>query len=390
MKLLQCHTDAYRRDLDTEVLSCVPAGERFVVELAESVLYPGGGGQPVDHGTIGAAQVLDAEVSDDAVRYVVDRAIEPGPARIELDWARRFDHMQQHSAQHLISAIAWREFGWQTIAFHLNPERCDVVLDAVPDAAGIAALEERVNAAIREARPVFPREIAPDRLEEEGVRSRLLPPGHVGPLRVIEIDGYDLNTCGGTHVSNTAHLQMVRFIGLDAQKGQGRLHWLAGDRLRADAAASQRRAEALTRSLRRSPAEHVAVVDGLLAEVKRGRKAVDAVRRELATHLGAALARTEAPVAALHRDAGDLGFLGAIAAAAHAERAELLLILTAGDREGVFLVAGPGAGDVGPAIAEVLAGRGGGRGRRYQGKATRVDRHREAVDAAMGGVDGGG
>ncbi len=377
MKLLTCHADAHRRSLETEVLSCTARGEQHLVELAESVLFPGGGGQPADHGTIGPARVLDAEEDGERVLYVVDRPVAAGRAQVTVDWPRRFDHMQQHTAQHLITSIAAAEFGWQTVAFHLNPERSDIVLSTVPDADGIRRLEARVNAAIREARPVRPRLIDPADMEREGVRSRLLPAGHSGPLRVIEIEGYDLNTCGGTHVSNTAELQAVRFVGLDVQKGTGRLHWLAGGRVLADAREAQARSEALTRLLCRGPAEHVAVAEGLLGEVKDGRRALKALELELAEYLGRALAASEAPT--LHRDTADLGVLGAIAKAAAAVRGDRLMLLTAGEPEGVFLLFGPGAGEAGPAVAEVLGGRGGGRGQRYQGKATANQRRAEAA-----------
>lgn len=377
MKLLTCHDDAYRRALETTVLACEPHGDHHAVELAESVLFPGGGGQPADHGTIGAARVLDAEEAGQRVRYIVDRPVEPGPATVTVDWARRFDHMQQHTAQHLVTSIAARALGWQTVAFHLNPERCDIVLSEVPDAAGIHRLEALVNAAIREARPVRPRVVQPDELHAEGVRSRLLPAGHTGPLRVVEIEDYDLNTCAGTHVGNTAELQAVRFVGLDVQKGTGRLHWLAGGRLLADARRSQDRAEALTRALCRGPEEHLEVVEGLLAEVKGARKAVAAAEAELAVHLGRALARAESP--ALHREGGDLRLLGAIARAAAEVRGDRLMLLTAGEPEGVFLLFGPGAGERGPAVAALLEGRGGGRGLRYQGKSAANHRRVDAL-----------
>lgn len=383
MKLLACHGDPYRRTLDTAVLDCVPRGDRYLVELAESVLFPGGGGQPADHGTIGEARVLDAEQGGGQVRYIVDRRVEPGPTTVAVDWDRRFDHMQQHTAQHLITCLAARGLAWRTLAFHLNPERCDIVFARVPDAAGIARLEKLVNTVIREARPVRHRMIEPEELARLGVRSRLLPAGHTGPLRVVEIEGYDLNTCAGTHVTNTAELQAVQFVGLDVQRGTGRLHWLAGGRLLADAARARARTEALNRVLCRGPAEHVAVAEGMVEEVKQARRALEAVERELAGNLGRQLAATEGPVATLHRSSADLPLLGAVAKAAARVRPDLHLLLTAGEPEGVFLVYGPEAAERGPAVAAILDGRGGGRGRRYQGKAAATHRRAEAA-AALG------
>ncbi|MCA9542319.1 MAG: alanyl-tRNA editing protein [Myxococcales bacterium] len=379
MDLLRCHEDAFLRALDTEVLACEPADDGHHVALADSILFPGGGGQPDDRGTIGDAQVIGVAERDGRVWYVTDRAVPTGPTRVEVDWARRFDYMQQHTAQHLLTALALRHFKLPTLAFHLNPERSDVVLDAPRlDAATIDALEARANEAIREAHPVQPRLIDPAELDTEGVRRRRLPPGHEGALRVVEIEGIDLNTCGGTHVSNTAQLQMIRLIGVDFQRGEARLHYLAGGRVLAAEREARARTEVLNRLLSGGPESHVESVERLLDQARADKQSQRALVAEIAGLLGAQLA-SGAATAALHREGADLAFLGAVAQAARAARSEQLVLLTAapaGSAEGVFLLAGPPerVTACGPAVAEALAGRGGGRGDRYQGKATRLDR----------------
>lgn len=210
MQILPCHADSYRQHLVTEVVACTPAPghpDTFRVELRETILYPGGGGQPADQGRVGGMEVLEIiENEPNVVRLAGDLPL--GPTTITLDWARRFDLMQQHTAQHLITALAQRDFGLATTAFHLNPERSDIVLatPSVPTDV-LAALAERVNAAIRAAHPVTPRFVT--EAELASIRFRRLPGEHDGLLRVIEIEGVDRNTCGGTHVANTAEIGAV-------------------------------------------------------------------------------------------------------------------------------------------------------------------------------------
>ncbi|MCB9545491.1 MAG: alanyl-tRNA editing protein [Myxococcales bacterium] len=374
MKLLPCHADSYQRRLDTEVLACEPGPSGFRITLADTVLYPGGGGQPADGGTIGGARVLDV-IEADAPTYVVDAPVPVGPVAVEVDWARRFDHMQQHTAQHLITAIALRDLGLATTAFHLNPERSDVVLatPVVPPDV-LADLSARVNAAIRAALPVRARLITEAELAE--VRFRRLPGEHDGTLRVVEIEGVDRNTCGGTHVANLAELQLISFIAQENRQGVTRLHWLAGGRALAALDAATAREAELVGLLRCAPAEHPAAVARLLQQSKDQGRDLKAQATELAVFLGEQLAAA-GPVGALHRPGGDLAFLNAIARAAQARRPDVLLLLTARAEgpAGAFLIAGPAdaVARVAPAIATALGGQGGGRPGVFQGKATRLD-----------------
>lgn len=373
--LLTCQVDSYRRAIDATVLSCAPVADGHLVRTDVTILFPGGGGQPADGGTIGAATVI--EVVEDRL-YRVDAQVPCGPATITVDWARRFDHMQQHTAQHLITAVALDLFGFETTAFHLNPDRSDVVLatPALTDAQ-IAVIADRVHAHIRAATPVRPRLVDPADLD--GVRARRLPPGHVGLLRVIDIEGVDQNTCGGTHVATLAELQLVHFLGAEKSKGETRLHWLAGDRALAWLRDANRRTQALNQALRTQPAEHVEAAERLIAQNRDLARDARGLRAELATAIGAGLAPD---VRWFHRDDADMAFLDAVAKAA-SPRPQLLL--TGGARgEGVFILVGEAVDPaLGPQIAAVLDGRGGGRGR-YQGKAQAIERRAEAAALLSG------
>ena len=388
MTTLLCQTDARRTQVTTRVLSCAPTEGGFAVVPAETVLYPEGGGQPSDAGWLDGQPVLELRRRDDGgVEHVVAAAVE-GEVTVELDWARRFDLMQQHSAQHLITAVALARLGLPTIAFHLGPERSDVEFDApaiAPDA--LATLEAAVNEVVREARAVRVHHVTREEAAKLPVRSRRLPEGLEGMLRLVEIDGLDLNTCGGTHVANTAELQAVKLLGTEKLSRGTRVFYLAGGRVLAALGAAEQKDRELTRLTSAGPTEHLRVLAKLQADLKDAEKARRALAGELAEALGAALA-AQGPVAALHRDDGSMELARTIANAARKANPDLLLLLTGGTTDGFFLLAGPEAkvAALGPRVAEVLGGKGGGGRGMYQGKAGELGRRNQAV--ALLGHDG--
>lgn len=372
--MLPCQLDSSLLTLETEVLRCDarPDGT-FAVVLARTPFYPEGGGQPADHGRIGLAGVVDVQSIDGEVVHTTDAAVS-GPVRAEVDAGRRNDHTQQHTAQHLLSAVFEDRYRAATVGFHLGENTTTIDLDReLPPASVVQAVHD-ANALIREARPVRAEVVSLDEYAARDVRSRGLPDGFQGDVRLVGIEGVDLNTCGGTHVASTAELQVIVVTRTERYKGGLRVHFLAGERVRAAFSAATTREFMLSKALTAGPNDHVGVVAKLLSDAKAGAKARKALLRELGALLGAELARGERDPVHLHRDEADPGLLKAIADAAAAARPELRMLLTGGDARGpgVFLVAGPddAVAAAGKDIARVLHGRGGGRGGRFQGKST--------------------
>lgn len=386
---LTFQTDPYRRSIETDVVAAEPggtAGGGWRVVLADTVLYPEGGGQPADRGTVAEVPVLDVRREGERVVHVLAGPLPEGArtVRVAVDWARRFDHMQQHTTQHLLTAIAQDRHGWPTTAFHLGVERCDIDLDCDGLAeADLAALEGAVNAEIRAARSVRAFEVEPAAMAALGVRTRGLPEGHRGGVRLIEIEGIDRNTCGGTHVASTAELGALVLLGTERVHRQTRLHWLAGDRVRASFHAALGRERTLTDALAAPPAEHALAVGRLLDDQRAGRSERKALTEELTAVAARALAADARSVSAWQTSVADLRLLNAVANAALAERPDALVLLTGGGLEGgVFLLAGEerSVAALGPEVAALLEGRGGGAKGRYQGKAARLDRAAAALD----------
>lgn len=374
MSLQPCQLDAYVAHGWSRVLSCTPSTDgRFDVVVDQSVLYPEGGGQPADHGRIRDVPVVDVQTDGEGrVHLTTTAAVALGEARVHADLVRRFDHMQQHTAQHLITAVAQDRFGRATTSFHLGATESSIDLDGPLSAAQVQALEDAVNAEIRLNRPVEHRVVDLATYRALDVRSRGLPAGYEGDVRLVEIAGIDVNTCGGTHVSQLGELQLVHLIGTEKVRGGARLSFVAGHRVVRRLREATHRTGALNRALKCGPDAHLDSVKRLLDDAKSAGRQRRHLLGELAAALGATIpgADPTRPVH-IHREAPDLGFLRSIADAARSAGHTGPILLTGGQGAGVFLLdaSAERVQQVGPAIANALDGRGGGRGTRFQGKA---------------------
>ena len=238
--------DSFLREFDATVVSCTPDGLRWKVILNRTAFYPSSGGQPHDLGTLGDAQVVEVvdapnAAGPDAARSDVSSPGQPhhvvhyttaeipaGPIHGQIDWSRRVDHMQQHTAQHLLSAAFIELFGFQTVSFHLGKEISTIDL-AAPSVVPrqLEAAERRTNEIIFEDRPVVIRFGTAQELAESGIRKKV---DREGILRAIEIEGFDRQPCGGTHLARTGQAGMVLLRKLERTREHFRIEFVAGYR----------------------------------------------------------------------------------------------------------------------------------------------------------------
>ncbi|XP_075418009.1 alanyl-tRNA editing protein Aarsd1 isoform X1 [Tenrec ecaudatus] len=395
---LRCQRDSYAREFTTTVVSCCPAelqaeGSRgqkeavsgFRVVLEDTLLFPEGGGQPDDRGTIDGVPVLRVTRQGSQAEHFTQSPLTPGSqVQVRVDWERRLDHMQQHSGQHLITAVADHLFGWKTTSWELGRLRSVIELDSpCVTAEQVTAIEQSVNEKIRDRLPVSVRELSLADPEVEQVRGRGLPDDHSGPIRVITIEGIDSNMCCGTHVSNLSDLQVIKILGTEkGKKNKINLLFLAGNRVLKWVERSHGTEKALTALLKCGAEDHVEAVKKLQNSTKLLQKNNLNLLRDLAVHIAHSLRNSPdwGGVVVLHRKEGDSEFMNIIANEVGAE--ETLLFLTVGDEKGagLFLLAGPAEAveNLGPRVAEVLEGKGAGKKGRFQGKATKMSRRAEA------------
>lgn len=379
--------DAYLTACDAEVVAAGSDGHRPWVVLSQTVLYPEGGGQPADHGWISGVAVVDVQRVEGQIRHVLAAPLADRTVRVTLDWPRRFEHMQQHTAQHLLTALAADRFGWATTAFHLGERVSDVEL-SVPSLARqqLEALEEAIAAEVRQAHPVRARHVSAEEYEAlAGVRSRGLPADHRGPVRLVEIVGLDTNTCGGTHVRSTAELEAVALLATEPMRGGTRLFFVAGQRLRRRLAAHEARNAALRSALGAPDEELVAAVTARLEAQHTLEKRLQHIEEELAATCAKELAERSGALVEAHFEGHELPFLQFLARVFQATApAKAVFLSASGATANSFLLAAGAdspldVAGVGREVAVLLGGRGGGSGRLFQGKAPSLAARDEVV-----------
>ena len=274
------YQDSYLREFRARVVETAGDGRR--VYLDRTAFYPTSGGQPFDTGTLGGANVIDVIDEEERVTHVLDAAISSGEITAQIDWPRRFDHMQQHSGQHLLSAVLEELFKIPTVSFHLGAEVCTIDVTAPSLAARqLEQAEERCAEIVNGARPLaitFENATADLGLRKESQRT--------GTLRVVAIQGIDRSGCGGTHVRNTAEIGPVLVRKTEKIRGNTRLEFICGLRALRQARADFRTLQELSRQLSVPAGETPALVATQLERIATLEKANKKLASDLAQREG--------------------------------------------------------------------------------------------------------
>jgi alanyl-tRNA synthetase len=361
--------DSFLREFEARVISCEPEGARWRVTLDRTAFFPSSGGQPHDTGTLGSASVVEVADSDDGrIVHYTSAELPAGPVIGSIDWTRRFDHMQQHTGQHLLSAVFLELFGFPTVSFHLGREISTIDLEApsiVP--RHMEEAERRTNELIFEDRLVSVCYGTAEELAKAGIRKKV---EREGVLRAVEIAGIDRQPCGGTHLTRTGQAGMLLLRKLERRREAWRLEFVCGGRAletaRADYAAIWHSATLLSCSATDVPG----VIGKTLEERRATHGAAKRMEGRLAEHearsllagLGSSALGEMRVVAAAIEDATP-SYLTLLAARLVLE-SEVVALL--GARTGGHLVFAQTkglAGDMGALVRETfkqLGGKGGG------------------------------
>jgi alanyl-tRNA synthetase len=231
------YDDAYEKEFEARVVYCevLPpnlsagiTGTVWGLILDRTAFYPTSGGQPNDLGKIGDANVLDVRDEGDEILHLVDRKPSHPDVNCCINWPRRFDHMQQHTGQHLLSAMFQERFGLPTVSFHLGTELCTIDLRGPePTDKILEGAERAANQVVFEDRPVNVRYGTADKLSQLGVRKEV---DREGILRAIEIEAADLQPCGGTHVKSTSQIGVVLVRRCTKVRQDWRVEFVCGGR----------------------------------------------------------------------------------------------------------------------------------------------------------------
>ena len=267
------YIDPYLREFTAQVIATTQRDRQPVVALDRTAFYPTGGGQPNDTGTLNGVPVIDVVTENQLVWHVMAGDLPEGTVTGRIDWARRFDHMQQHSGQHILSQAFIQACSAETVAFHLGADASTIDLNRVDlSPEMLSAAEAAANAVIDAALPVSAAIVSPDELARLPLRK---PPKVTEDIRIVQVADYDWSACGGTHVGNSAQIGLIKVTGTERRGAETRVTFLCGIRARADYAALQMLAEGLIARFTTARGELLAMVDRRAAEMQ-------ALRRELA------------------------------------------------------------------------------------------------------------
>jgi alanyl-tRNA synthetase len=364
------YTDCYLREFGARVVDRSPDG--LAVYLDRTAFYPASGGQPCDTGTLGGVPVTEVVDEEERIAHRLAAPLAEDSVQGSIDWSRRFDHMQQHTGQHLLSAVFAEAFALRTVGFHLGAEVSTIDLDGGPVEPGaIPEAERRANRVVFENRPVaidFQ-----DASAVEGLHNRF---ERTGLVRVVTIAGIDRNACGGTHVRATGEIGPVLIRKVEKVRQNLRLEFLCGARAvaraRADFEILSRTSQLLSAALDEVPPGVAAQIEGARAGEKARRK----LELELAGFEGRELYHATPPGAdgfrrvARRQDRGNLDELRALAQSFTAQP-KAVFVAALADPPSVLLAASEDSGiDAGRLIKTAVAesgGRGGGNARIAQG-----------------------
>ncbi|HEY3217141.1 MAG TPA: alanyl-tRNA editing protein [Candidatus Eisenbacteria bacterium] len=247
------YDDSYTTHFAARVVEAGRHRGRAAAELATTYFYPESGGQEADHGTLGLTPVVDVQADDDGrVWHVLEAPLEPGvELEAEVDWARRFDHMQQHTGQHVLSAALERVLEAPTISSHLGHEHATIEAAlADVDWRTVARIEDAANRVVWDDRPVERHWVSEAEIGRFALRKA--PPeqrhGSEGRIRIVEIPEWDVSACGGTHTRRTGEVGVIKIVRWEKVRGNLRFEFLCGGRALRDHAW---RTEALVEGARR-------------------------------------------------------------------------------------------------------------------------------------------
>lgn len=222
------YVDGYQKEIETKVIECIARNKGYDIVLENTCFYPEGGGQPADKGILDGQEVFDVQEKNGVVYHSVKQPMKVGSiVKGEIDWEYRFDLMQNHTAEHILSGLVYQKYGFHNVGFHMGKDAVVVDFDGKLSEQDVCLLDKYVNTAIMLNSPVnvyYPTE---EELKKIDYRSKKKLEG---TIRIVEVKEYDICACCGIHVKSTGEIGCARILSCESHKGGSRLCMVAGKR----------------------------------------------------------------------------------------------------------------------------------------------------------------
>ncbi|MDW7761452.1 MAG: alanine--tRNA ligase-related protein [Acidobacteriota bacterium] len=264
--------DPYRTGFEAEVVEKSVRDEHPAVVLAETCFYPESGGQPADKGTLNGTEVLDVRDESGRIVHVLAKDLDGTRVRGEIDGRTRFERMQQHTGQHILSQVFVEILSGETRSFHMGDDvsTLEIGIGTVSD-EDVDRVEDRANAVVFENRDVKTYWVDENDVDRVPLRR---PPKKSGTLRIVEVDGFDFSACGGTHCRRTGEVGLIKIPGWEKIRGNVRFRFVCGFRALRDYAEKTRGLRRVAGLFSTSESEAPDCVVKALDEAKEAKKAL--------------------------------------------------------------------------------------------------------------------
>lgn len=360
------YTEPYRTEFDAVVQAVHHDHGRVIAFLDKTAFYPTSGGQPFDTGLLADRRVADViDGADGTVGHVVDGVLPVGSAvHGVIDWERRFDHMQQHTGQHILSAAFDRLQRARTVSFHLGTTSATIDLDREPSTEAMAHVEHEANRIVWEDRPVAIKFVPAEAAASLPLRK---DPSRTGMLRLIDIGEYDLSACGGTHVARTGAVGAINVLSTERVRGGMRVEFVCGGRALASFRGFRDVVATTIRALSIAPEELPGAIARAQVENKDLRRTVRGLQERLAGFEAESLAERGSAIGG-HTvvcealDGWDAAGLKALAIAVATRPGHVVVLFSAAAPSVVAIARANDVPIDAGAVLKSLTGRFGGRG----------------------------
>ncbi len=364
------YEDSHLKEFDATVISCRPDGEKYRVVLDRTAFFPEGGGQYADTGMLDDVQVLDVREKDDIVYHVTAQALEEGKkVHGSIRWEERFEKMQQHSGEHIISGIVHERFGYNNVGFHLGSDYCTMDFDGPITKEQLKEIELKANRAVFENIDIVVSYPSKEELKELDYRSKIEIEGQV---RIVTVPGYDVCACCAPHVKKTGEIGLIKLVNMANYKGGERITMLCGYRALRDYDWKDENSKAISAALCAKEPEIYRAVEHMKAEQASLKGKIASLSQKLLAYKAQEIDVTEDVVTVFDREISGNGPRELMNQLLN-RGAKVCAVFAGTDEAGYRYVIGSQTEDVRPLckkLNEAFMGRGGGKPQMVQGSLT--------------------
>ena len=362
------YDSAYIKEFDANVISCEKGKKGFEVILDQTAFYPEGGGQPTDTGVLGGIAVLEVHEKNGEVIHYLEQPLTVGErVHGEIDWEKRFIHMQEHSGEHLVSGLIHAKYGYDNVGFHMGADEVTIDFNGLIEWDDLMEIEKKANFMIWDNLEIYADFPAKEELDVLDYRSKK---ELTGDVRIVKIPGGDICACCGTHVMRTGEIGLVKFLSMIHYKGGVRISLLCGKRAMEDYEKKRDQVQKVSNLLSAKPGEIASAVEKMKADITKLQEKLAESYRELIEHKVGTFEESEERIYLLEPEFGAVQLRQMVNRMIEEKKGKTVLALSGNCDRGFLYVMGSQSEDMrllSKELNTLMSGRGGGSVQMAQG-----------------------